>query len=111
MASAAEAEIGVVFYNCQTSVPLRITLQELGHPQPPTPIQTDNSTAVGFANSTIKIKRTKAMDMNFHWVKDRVNNKEFLVYWRPGPTNLGEYATKHHSPAHHCLVRPLYLHN
>ena len=110
MASAAEAEIGGVFHNCQISVPIRTTLQELGHPQPPTPIQTDNSTAAGFANSTIKIKRTKAMDMNFHWVKDRVSQKEFLVFWRPGHSNLGDYATKHHSPAHHILVRPIYLH-
>ena len=80
MASAAEAEIGGVFHNCQTSVLLRIALQELGHSQPPTPIQTDNSTTVSFANSTIKIKRTKAVDMNFHWIKDRICQKEFLVY-------------------------------
>ena len=82
MASAAEAEIGGVFHNCQNSVPIRTTLQELGYPQPPTPIQTDKSTVAGFANSTIKIKRTKAMDVNFHWVKDRVSQKEFLVFWR-----------------------------
>ena len=80
MASAAEAEIAGVFRNCQTSVPIRTTLQELCHPQPPTLIQMDNSTAAGFANSTIKIKRTKSMDMNFHWVKDRVSQKEFLVF-------------------------------
>ena len=66
IASATEAEIGGVFHNCQTSVPIRTTLQELGHPQPPTQIQTDKSTTAGFANSTIKIKRTKAMDMNFN---------------------------------------------
>ena len=108
MASAAEA--GGVFHNCQTSVPIRTTLQELGHSQPPTPIQTDNSTTVGFANSTIKIKRTKAMDMNFHWVKDRISQKEFLVFWRPGHANLGDYSTKYHSTAHHILVIPLYLH-
>ena len=80
MASATEAEIGNVFHNCQTLVLLRIILQKLGDPQPPTPTQTDKSTGVDFANSTIKIKRTKAMDMNFHWIKDRIDQNEFLVY-------------------------------
>ena len=80
MASAAEAEIGGVFHNCQTSVLLRIALQELGHSQPPTPIQTDKSTTADFANYTIKIKRNKVMDMNVHWIKDLIGQKEFLIY-------------------------------
>ena len=35
--SAAEAEVGGLFHNRQTSVPLIITLHELGFTQPPTP--------------------------------------------------------------------------
>ena len=49
MESAAEAELGGLFLNCQESVPIRITLEEMGHPQPPTPVQVDNSTALGIA--------------------------------------------------------------
>ena len=45
MASAAESEIGATFHNGQKAVPIRTTLQELGHPQPPTPIRVDNFTA------------------------------------------------------------------
>jgi hypothetical protein len=45
MSSAAEAELGGLFINAKTAVPIRTTLEELGHKQPPTPIQTDNSTA------------------------------------------------------------------
>jgi hypothetical protein len=40
MSSAAEAEIGAVFINAKELVVLRIALEELGHPQPPTPIET-----------------------------------------------------------------------
>eukprot|EP00804_Cyclotella_cryptica_P003815 CCRYP_018931-RD/>CCRYP_018931-RD protein AED:0.34 eAED:0.34 QI:0/-1/0/1/-1/0/1/0/60 len=40
----------------------------MGHPQPPTPIQTDNSNALGVVTNTIQPKRTKAMDMRFHWL-------------------------------------------
>jgi hypothetical protein len=72
LASAAEAEIGALFLNGQEALPIRVTLAELGHPQPPTPMQTDNSTAAGFANDTIKQKRSKAIDMRFYWIKDRV---------------------------------------
>ena len=111
MVSADESEIGGVFHNYQTSVPFRITLQEFEYSQPSTPIQTDNSTAFGIANSTIKIKRTIATDMDFHWIKDRVDQKEYLVYWWLGPTNLGDYFTKHHSPAYHCLMRRTCIHH
>jgi hypothetical protein len=45
MSSAAEAEIGEVFTNAKEGAVLRTTLQELGHPQPPTPMETDNTTA------------------------------------------------------------------
>ena len=42
MASAAEAKLGALFLKCQDSVPIRITLEEMGHAQPPTPVQVDN---------------------------------------------------------------------
>ena len=54
MASAAEAEYGALFLNGQASVPIRTTLIEMNHPQPPTPIQVDNSTAVVISNKSIK---------------------------------------------------------
>eukprot|EP00804_Cyclotella_cryptica_P018372 CCRYP_015481-RA/>CCRYP_015481-RA protein AED:0.17 eAED:0.17 QI:0/0/0/1/1/1/2/0/862 len=45
-ASAAEAELGALFLNAKETKIMRLTLQELGHPQPPTPIHCDNSTTV-----------------------------------------------------------------
>ena len=110
MASAAEAEVAALFLNARFSIPLRLTLIELGHPQPPTPIRTDNSTADGIANGTIKQKKTKAMDMRFYWLRDRQSQDQFKYYWAPGKTNLADYFTKHHSPAHHKRLRPIYLH-
>jgi hypothetical protein len=68
MASAAESEVSALFVNSQEAVPIRYALKELGHPQPPTPVQTDNSTAAGYSNNTIKQKRSKAMDMRFSWL-------------------------------------------
>ena len=47
MASAAEAELGGLFINAKEGEVLRTSLEEMLHPQGPTPIQTDNSTALG----------------------------------------------------------------
>jgi hypothetical protein len=87
MSSAAEAKLGGLFINAKSAVPIRRTLEELGHKQPPTPIHTDNSTACGVVNNEIQPKATKAMDMRFYWLKDREENKQFHIYWRKGALN------------------------
>jgi hypothetical protein len=110
MSSAAEAEIGAVFINAKEGAVFRTTLEELGHPQPPTPMETDNTTATGYSNGTMKQKRTKEMDMRFYWIKDRVKQGQFNVYWGPGYQNLADYFTKHHSPVHHKRMRDIYIH-
>ena len=66
MGSAAKADIGAAYINGQEAVSIRTLLLELGHPQPATPIQVDNSTADGFANDTIKQILSKAIDMQFY---------------------------------------------
>jgi hypothetical protein len=58
MSSAAEAEIGAVFLSAKEGTVLRTTLEELGHHQHPTPLETDNTTATGNNNGTIKQKHT-----------------------------------------------------
>ncbi len=63
--SAAEAETSGVFHNAQISIPIRQILQQMGHPQPPTPLKTDNSTAAAIVTSSIRQKKSKAMDMRF----------------------------------------------
>ena len=110
MSSAAEAEIGALFFNAKEATALRTTLAELGHPQLATPIQTDNQCAAGIANNTVKQRRSKAIDMRFYWIQDRAANGEFLIHWRPGIENLADYFTKHHATAHHQDMRHQYLH-
>ena len=58
--SAAEAEIHGVYHNDRVSIPLIHLLIEMGHPQLPIPIKTDNSTAAGFVNGNIQLKHSKA---------------------------------------------------
>jgi hypothetical protein len=108
--SAAEAELGALFSNCQDATVLRLTLEELGHPQPAMPVHCDNSTAVSIANSTVKKQRSRAMEKNFFWVADQVDLGNFNVTWHPGQENLADYFTKHFDMKHHQTVRPYYLH-
>ena len=108
MSSAAEAELGALFINSQEAVPQRELLEEMGHPQPPTPIQIDNTTALGVVQNNV-LKKLKAMDMRYHWLRDRKNQGQFRTHWRAGSTNLADYVTKHHAAIHHKTIRPLYL--
>ena len=109
MSSAAEAELGALYINAHEAIPMRHLLEEMGHKQPPTPIQTDNSTAHGVVTNNIQPRRTKAMDMRFHWLRCRDSQGQFRYYWRPGPNNLADYWTKHHCAAHHIEKRPTIL--
>ena len=96
MSSAAETELGALYINAREAVPMRQLLTEMGHAQPSTPIQTDNSTACGVVNNNIQPRGTKAMDMRFHWLRNREAQSQFCFYWAPGKDNLGDYWTKHH---------------
>ena len=109
MSSAAEAELGALFINAKTAVSMRCTLEELGHPQPRTPIQTDNLTAHALLTNKILPKALKAMDMRFHWLRCRGAQDQYRFYWRPGTQNLADYWTKHHPASHHKSFRPQIL--
>ena len=110
VASAAEAELGALFHNAKEAKVLRLALQELVHPQPPTPIHCDNKTAVGIANNSIKKQRSRSMEMIYFWIVDQVDRKIYKVQWYPGQENLADYLTKHFESWHHIEVRPWYLH-
>jgi hypothetical protein len=53
MLSATEVELGVLYLNAKEAVYIQQILTKMGHPQPKTPIQTDNSTAEGVVNNRI----------------------------------------------------------
>jgi hypothetical protein len=109
MSLAAEAELGAWFLNAKEVVYLRQILTKMGHPQPRTPIQTNNTMAEGVINNKIQPKWTRGMDMRFHWLRDQGAQGQFRIYWHPGKSNLVDYFTKHHPPTHHVNVRAEFL--
>ena len=108
MSSAAEAEIGALYINCKEAIPARHALEFLGHKQPPTPMQTDNTMALGVVNNNV-MKKIKSMDMKYHWLQCRINQRQFRHYWAAGKSNNGNYVTKHHASIHHQTTRPIFL--
>ena len=72
MVSAAEAKYDTLFVNAQISVPIHTTLYKMGWKQGPTAIQVDNYTAVGISTKEFRQNKSKAVDMGFYWIKDRI---------------------------------------
>jgi hypothetical protein len=82
--SAAEAELSALYHNCQTGIIFRLTLSEMGHPQPKTPVHCNNATAVGIANNTIKHQRSRSIEMRFFWIGDKIAQEMYDLQWHPG---------------------------
>ena len=104
MTLAAEAEIGAMFINTREAVPQQMMLVDMGHPQPQTPMQMDNSAVHSVVTNNVQPRRTKAMDMRFHWLRCIDAQGQFRYYWRLGTANLDNYWTKHHPSAHHKIM-------
>jgi hypothetical protein len=81
MASAAVDELTALFHNARDAISFRTTLIEMGHAQAatPTPIQTNNACATGIANETVKQRRSIAIEIRFYWIRDRVNQGQFVI--------------------------------
>ena len=107
--SAAEAEMGGLYHNAQTCIPIRYILEALQHPQPPTPIKTDNATAHGFIYNNINLKKSKSWDMKYYWTRDRANQKQFQFIWDYGDQNEGDFWTKIHPTCYQRQMRPKYI--
>jgi hypothetical protein len=111
LSSAVKAGLGALFHNSKEAYPLLIALTKMSHPQNATTISTDNSTAAGISNITIKQRRSKAIKMHYYWLCNRVSQGQFTVLWKRGKDNLADYFTKHHPKSHHTAIWSMYLHH
>jgi hypothetical protein len=110
MSSASEEELAALYYRCKQAAPIRVTHEEMGHPQPaPTPVTTNNITAQGLTMGTMTPKASTSNDQRFNWLKCRNAQRQFNYLWRKGILNQADYASKHHPAQHHQNVRPFYV--
>eukprot|EP00957_Ditylum_brightwellii_P204292 15338565-Ditylum_brightwellii.AAC.1 len=101
MASTAEVKAGALYTNVWKGEELCTALKEMGHPQLPISITTDNTTTKGIVNDTVKQRRSHMVVMQFYWLKDRYQQGHFQVYWRPQDESSGDYHTRHHPVEHY----------
>ena len=80
MLSAAETELAVQFNNAKEGVAEHITLEEMGHKQGKLPVISNNITAVGIANKTLKHKRSKVMAVKFLLDKRQKSSRSIQVH-------------------------------
>jgi hypothetical protein len=99
-----------LFLNGQSAEGYRNTLADLGYPQAPTKIICDNQCAVNIANQKVKQRRSKAIDMRYHWIRDRITQNHFVVTWKPGESNLADFFTKVHPVKHFMSMKKYFIH-
>ena len=51
------------------------------------------------------------MDMRFYWVKCKITQGQFKLFWRSGRENLIDYFTKLYAKVHHKITQPFYFIN
>jgi hypothetical protein len=98
----AEAEYATTFGGGQVLVELTLTLTFLGHPrQSPPLLFVDNECAIGLANSSVRQKKSKSIDMRLDWIKERAGQNFFRIVFLPGLINPADFFTK---------ILPVYRH-
>jgi hypothetical protein len=71
----------------------------------------DNTSAIGIATDSIKQKRSKAVDMRFHWIRDRGRQAQFIIAHIPTQQNLANYFTKNLPKESHVKFHSFLVHN
>jgi hypothetical protein len=110
VSSATATEYAAAFIVAQAAISIINTLADLGYPQKETEFFCDNLCAVGLANNNFTLKRTKTIDMRYHWIRDQVKLGIFKVTWKAGKLNLADFFTKAHPVKHHLQIRWKYVH-
>ena len=77
MTPAADAEIGALYINSRQEIPARTAVEKMVHKQPPTPIQTDNTTSLGFVTKNLHPKATKSTDTKHWFMRDHQDRNQF----------------------------------
>ena len=62
-----------------------------------------------FVHQEMRHKKSKAWDMRLWWLKDKIAQQNFKVFWDKCINNWADYFTKHFSPKYHRILRQRYL--
>jgi hypothetical protein len=94
--SSAEAEYMALCTGVQEAIHLRSLLGDLGYWQrEPTPIHEDNQACIAMSsNPAINHKRSKHIDIRYHFTRERVESEEIKLVYVPTEHQLADLLTK-----------------
>jgi hypothetical protein len=96
--------------NGQCGVQLVNMATAMGHVMPPITMLCDNKFAIGLATDTIKQRRSKSIDMRFHWLRDRIRQGQFTIQYLATNCILADFFTKTLPTKNHLAMMPRLVH-
>jgi len=108
-AGAYESEYAGLWGNVSHLEPIRQTFEDLGHKQGPTRIIYDNTVSGDIANRSCKMKRSKMVAKQYHWIQERIAFGDYILEWRKGTLNLADFLTKAHPTNHFEAMLPYFV--
>ena len=73
---------------------LKALLEELGYPQGTTTLFGDNQSSLSIAKNPIHHSRTKHIDIQHHFIRDKVESKEVELIYMSTDEMIGDILTK-----------------
>jgi hypothetical protein len=86
--STAEAEYVAVTSAAQELTWLKLLLQGLGKPQSHVELMEDNQACIVLSRNPQDHKRTKHIQVRYHYVRDHIKNGEFMLKYCPTESQL-----------------------
>ena len=75
--------------------------KDLGLDFSPVPLYTDNQSYIAFSKAAIHNKRTKHIDIQYHYTRDQIEKGNILLLYIPGTDNPADILTKPLPPYKH----------
>ena len=78
----------------QQAIWIKNVFSELGLKESTTPICADNEGGIFIANNPVQERRTKHIDVRYHYVRDLIEQKHIEIFWVPTEDNPADMFTK-----------------
>lgn len=107
--SSTEAEYRAAYEGAQETVWLRQLLQDFGYQQTsPTNLLCDNQGSIALQKNPLYQSRSKHFEKNYHWIREKVEDKTISPVYVPTAEMLADFLTKSlHRPKHEYCVEHL----
>ena len=96
--SSTEAEYVSLSDSIRQLIWIRSLLGEIGFEIPTVPLCGDNQGSLFMAQNPITESRSKHIDIKFHFIRQKIQEKIIQLYYEPTETNVADMLTKNLSP-------------